>query len=41
MYVFKDDNIRIPVEGQLEKGTYIVQISINGYTPESIKVIVL
>ena len=41
MYVFNDANIRIPVEGQLEKGTYIVQISINGYTPESIKVIVL
>ncbi len=38
-YIFNENNIRIPVNLNLNKGTYNVQVKINGYKTKIIKII--
>ena len=40
-YIFNEKNIRIPIDLKRNKGTYTVQVKINGYKPQTIKIIAL
>lgn len=40
-FIFNENNIRIPINLKLNKGTYSVQVKINGYRTQVIKIIAL
>ena len=40
-YIFNENNIRLPINLKLNKGSYSIQVKLNGYKTQVIQIIAL